>query len=246
MKCIAKRLPVSIVVATFAAASVVPVAHAEIAATAGVASMYLWRGQDLGDGSPAVFGDLTYSTGGFYTGIWGSSGDNAWGSEYDLFAGYGFNLGEVEFDLSVWNYNYSDLGESNATFGDMTDVILTVGFGGFTFGYYDTVANDGDFTPGSELASPYRGEGYEYYSLAYAFDKFTAKVGYADPEEKDLAGFQAAGFASEFDGDYVHVDLGYAYNDNLSFTLSQIVDSDEEAGYDDDLMFVVTYALPVL
>ena len=54
--------------------------------------------------------------------------------------------------------------------------------------------------------------------------------------------------------DYTHIDISYAYNDNLTFTVSQIIDQDEiqlignEKKYenrDDDTLFVLSYSLPI-
>jgi len=91
---------------------VAPTAQAEgtVSASAAVSNMYLWRGIDLGDGSPAVSGDLKYSIGGAYAGVWMSSGDDTLGNEYDYFVGWGTQANDFIFDISLWNYNYSDNG----------------------------------------------------------------------------------------------------------------------------------------
>ena len=204
-----------------------PAANAEVAASVSVANMYLWRGFDLGNGDPAVSGDLTLSAGGFYGGVWASSGDATYGTEYDLFAGFNMELGAFEFDISVWNYVYpsSPSEECDANdncvpidnvlddFGGLSEVILTVGVAGFSFSYYDNIAG---------------GPGYEYYTLGYGYEAFSATMGMHDNEDDEAL-------------DTVHLDLSYAYNDNLSFTVSQQV-SDE---VDDDLKFVVSYSLPL-
>jgi uncharacterized protein (TIGR02001 family) len=225
MKQFLKPLSASIAAAVIAAASFAPTANAELSASAGVASMYLWRGLDLGDGSPAVYGDLKYSIAGAYAGIWGSSGDSTLGNEYDLFAGYGGEVGGFSYDLSVWNYNYSDYGLSGAaapyrddTIGELTEVILTLGYGPVTFQYYDNVAGS---------------SGYEYYTLAASVGQFTLKAGYHD-------------FVSEAKSDMTHLDLTYAFNDNLSFTFSKVVDEETDGTFDDDLIFMVSYSLPVM
>lgn len=215
MKHFVKPLSASIAAAVIAAASFAPAANAEVSASAGVASMYYWRGIDLGDGSPAVYGDLKYTVGGAYVGIWGSSGDDTLGNEYDYFAGYGGEMGGFRYDLSVWNYNYSDLGARDDTTGELTEVIATLGFGPVTFQYYDNVAGS---------------SGYEYYTLAGNLGQFTLKAGFHD---------------TVGDGDMTHVDLTYAYNSNLSFTLGKVVDEEEDGTYDDDMNFVVTYSLPI-
>lgn len=197
------------------------VAEVDVAASAAVSSMYLWRGQDLGNGSPAVSGDIVASTAGAYAGIWGSSGDSATGTEYDLFAGYGGEIEGFSYDLSVWNYVYpSDTSGGLDTFGALSEVILSIGFGPVSFSYYDNIAG---------------GSGYEYYTLSGAYESFSATLGYSDSEAAD--------------SDYTHLDLAYAYNDNLSFTLSKIVDNDgakeNDGGMNEDTLFVVSYSLPI-
>jgi len=187
-------------------------AAVELGASAAVASTYLWRGYDLGSGTPAVSGDLVVNGGGAYAGIWGTSGDTSAGTEYDLFAGYGTTLGAFTFDISVWNYNYPT-GPDEVDAGDLTEVILSVGVGPVTASYYDNVAGS---------------SGYEYYTLGVDIDRFSVLVGMHDNPSGD---------------DPVHIDLSYAYNENLSFTVSQFI-SDEPPG--DDLKFVVSYSLPIL
>lgn len=215
------------------AVAVATPAMAEVSASASVANMYLWRGIDLGDGSAAVSGDIVVSKGGAYGGIWVSSGDDALGNEYDYFVGYGGDVGDFSYDLSLWNYNYSDDGlagkgfdVSDDTTGELSEVILTLGYGDFSFSYYDNVAG---------------GSGYEYYTLSGAVGKFSATVGYHDipagPGGND---------------EMTHLDVSYAFNDNLSFTASKVVeqgcDKDDvgcSGTIDEDLKFVVSYSLPI-
>lgn len=205
------------------AMSVAPTAaNAEVSASVGVANMYLWRGQDLGQGDAAVSGDLSYSNSGFYTGVWGSSGDAASGTEYDLYVGYGAEFGGVSVDLSVWNYIYpSNPTGQNDTFGELSEAILSLGFAGFSFTAYDNIAG---------------GSGYEYYTLGYSYDAFAITVG-----KHDNIGSTAGGIYTPAE-DVTHVDLSYAYNDSLSFTVSQNVDNEEG---DDNAKFVVSYSLPI-
>ncbi|MDX9875683.1 MAG: TorF family putative porin [Spongiibacteraceae bacterium] len=222
MKSVAPSFAALISASVLSGALLVPVANAELSASAGVANMYLWRGIDLGDGSPAVFGDLSYSTGGAYIGIWASSGDSSLGQEYDLYAGYGGEIGQFSYDLSVVNYNYSDAGlrgdlnTRDDTTGELTEVILTLGFGPITAQYHDNVAGN---------------TGYEYWTLAGTYGQFTLLAGYHDQADNEL--------------DMTHVDLSYAYNDRLTFTVSKVVDHDKDGGYDDDMLFVISYNLPL-
>ncbi|MBV1919380.1 MAG: TorF family putative porin [Pseudomonadales bacterium] len=199
-------------------------AEVDVSASAGVASAYLFRGVDLGAGNAAVFGDITASAGGAYASVWASSGDAVLGSEYDLILGYGIEMGDFSIDAGVVNYLYPSDGASDSI-GDFSEVYLNIGFGAVGFSYVDNVAG---------------GSGYEYYTLSGDVGSFSALVGYADSEE-------ASG--SKVDLDYTHIDLSYAYNDNLSFTASKIVDFDDDstpnAAIDDDLLFVVSYSLPI-
>jgi uncharacterized protein (TIGR02001 family) len=222
----------TLAVAVMAGAAVPAFAADGLSASAGVASAYLWRGIDLGDGSAAVSGDVHYSMAGAYGGVWASSGDASWGSEYDLYAGYGMEFGGVGIDLSVWNYNYSDngpdgqgLGEQDDSFGDLSDVVLAVSFAGVTAKYYDAIAG---------------GLG-EYYTLSYSTHGFTGLVGHADQ-----AGYENPAVNPE---NYTHVDLTYSYNENLSFTVSKVVspsdDANNDLGSDNDANFVVAYSLPI-
>jgi uncharacterized protein (TIGR02001 family) len=214
-----KLLATSVIAASaFAGVSTSAMAEVEVAASASIASAYLWRGQDLGNGSPAVSGDLVASVAGAYAGVWGSSGDDTLGNEYDLFAGYGAEIGDFTVDISVWNYIYPDQGgASSDTYGDLSEVILTVGFGPVSVSYYDNIAG---------------ATGYEYYTLDAGVGAFSATIGMTSNEDDR--------------DDYTHVNIGYAYNDNLSFTFSQVVDQDDNKNVDDDLNFVISYSIPLM
>lgn len=230
-------------VALAGAVTVASPALAEVSASAAVSNMYLWRGIDLGDGSAAVSGDLVYSNGGAYAGLWVSSGDDALGNEYDLFAGYGGESGDFSYDISLWNYNYSDEGlsgngfdVSDDTTGELSEIIVTLGYGGISFSYYDNIAG---------------GSGYTYMTLGGSVGKFSATLGRHDSDVDS----GAVG-----NGDMTHLNISYAFNDNLSFTASKVIDQDcdkddmsvtcidEETGsvaFDEDLKFAVVYSLPI-
>ena len=198
-------------------------AEVEVAASASVANMYLWRGTDLGDpGVPAISGDLTVSSNGAYAGVWTSSGDASAGQEYDLFVGYGMEAGEVALDISYWAYIYP--GAEGDDIGDLHEIVASAAFKGASVGVYYNIDQDED-----------EGTDYIYTTLGYGVDKFSATYGmttYSDTEDKD----------------YSHLDLSYAYNDNISFTLSQVVSSDldeDENGPDRSPKVVVSYSLPI-
>ncbi|WP_045856847.1 TorF family putative porin [Teredinibacter purpureus] len=223
-----KKLLAGAVAASLAISAMAPVANAEVSASVGVASSYLWRGIDLGAGygNPAVSGDLSYSNEGFYAGTWVSSGDGSGGTEYDLYAGFGAEVSEVNIDLSVWSYQYptastryvgvdGDMAvvvpiESESNIGDLMEAVLSIGYGPVSLSYYHGL---------QDL------EEYYYVNAGVTFGAFSLNAG-------------------AHDDDMTHVDLSYAYNDNLSFIFSQVVD-DVEGAYDDDLNVVVSYSLPI-
>jgi uncharacterized protein (TIGR02001 family) len=219
MKKLTKAIALAGVMTTgLTAATFTQAAEPEVAASVSVANMYLWRGQDLGGGA-AVAGDLNVSMGGAYGGIWMSSGDGSFGQEYDLYVGFGGEVEDFSYDLSVWSYVYpgSDAANGEGNTFDLTEVIASVGFMGASFSYYYPVAGDGN-------------DDYSYMTLGYGIDAYSATVGIADDEGEEA--------------DYMHLDLSYAYNDNVSFTASKIFDMEEDA-LDDDVKFVVSYSLPI-
>ncbi|OUS27714.1 hypothetical protein A9Q99_14435 [Gammaproteobacteria bacterium 45_16_T64] len=224
------------------------IAEVDVSASAGVASSYLFRGKDLGNGNGAIFGDITGTVGGAYASVWASSGD-ANGSEYDLIAGYALDAGPVSLNAGVVNYVYPSISGSDS-FGDLSEVFVEVGFEMVTFSYWDNVAGDTD---------------YEYYSLSAELGAFSAVLGYSDVED------DATYDNEDYSLDYTHLDITYAYNDNLSFTVSKIVDFEKDLNannelssddydalstanqtaydslsfIDDDLLFVVSYSMPI-
>lgn len=209
--------------------AVAPIANAEVSASVGVASTYLWRGNDLGSGTPAVSGDLSYSQAGAYGGVWVSSGDDVFGTEYDLYVGYGASVGDFSIDASLWSYNYPT-GESEIDFTDASDFVLSLGYGPVSLALYEPIGDDNS-----------SGD-YRYVTLGASFGQFSVTAGlHADNATVD----GAAPCPADEDGDTcdpIHINLDYAYNDNLTFTLSQFV-ADEAA--DDDLKVVVSYSLPI-
>jgi len=192
----------------------VPAAHAEVAASVGVANMYYWRGYDLGGGA-ALSADVNYSAAGFTVGAWTSSGDEAWGTEYDLYAGYAIDLGPVSLGAGYISYNYADMDVGP---GDFAEVYASAGVGPFKVTYYDNVAN------AEEIGVGY--DDYNYVTAELNFEKFGIKYGL---HEDDAS----------------HLDLTYKYNDKLSFTLGQMIDDADGGDVESDAKFVVSLSLPI-
>lgn len=198
--------------------------QAEVSASASVASSYLYRGVNLSNGAAAVSGSLDYGhESGAYAGAWVSSGDVGLGTEYDLYAGYAGEAGKLGYDVGYISYIYPSQseelvgGDSAADeLGDISEVYLNLSFEGvdFTTNYSDN------------------GSDYVYNTLGYGMGAVSGLVGVNTDLEEDGKGA------------YTHIDLSYAYNDNLSFTVSKIVaqSSGNSAGSPE---VVVTYSLPI-
>ncbi len=222
-----KILAASIATATMAVGFSMP-AQAEVSASASIASAYAWRGFQLGSGTPVVSGDLVYSESGFTAGIWGSSGDTAGGSEYDVWLGYEYSTDDFFVGGTVISYIYPT-GSFKDTEGpgDFMEFILSVGYGPISFNYHDNIAGE---TGGYAFS-----EDYTYMNISAAFGDWTVALGKHD--EGDVASVT---------GNSVHLDVSYAYNENLSFLWSAIVDSED---YFEDTApepsFVVSYSLPL-
>ncbi len=239
MKMTKKALASAIAVSGLAFSAVAPTAQAvEVDAAIGAANMYYWRGLDLGGGA-AVWGELSLSAGGFYGGLWTSSGDELGGVEYDLFVGYGQEFGDFSVDISLWTYAYpspkvadSEPGlhhEFAVSPGDLVELVLGLGYGPVTLTYYHGLEDLED---------------YSYVTLGAEFGQFGLLLGHHMDED---------GFGS-IDG-LTHLDLTYAYNDNLSFTLGLVVDDAKttatvggetlESKFNSEPKFIVSFSLPI-
>lgn len=239
-------------------ASQTAMAEVDISASVAVSNLYLFRGLDLGEGRAMVSGDLIASSNGFYGGVWATSGDKASGSEYDLFLGYATEIEGVSVDVNITSYNYPGL-DSADNFGDFSEIFLNVGYGPFSVDYQVNVA-DGSFSSAETEGAKAAGlSGFQYVAFNASFKQYTATLGFADyndySESKPLSVDGSSGVAVSAVGtDYTHLDISYAYNDNLTFTLSQVIDQDDiqlagsstkYENRDEDLLVVLSYSLPI-
>ena len=211
----------SLIAAAVAGAAVVSTpAFAGVSATAGVSNMYLWRGQNIGAGAPVVMGSLDYShDSGLFAGIWGSSAGP--GQETDVYFGYAYS--SDAFSAKVTAYEYFYPGNTPA---DLQEVVFSASASGF---FVDFILGVGVIdAAGAEVDNK-----NNYVDFGYTMDKVTAKIGMSMNDAAMT--------------DYTHLDVTYAYNKNLSFTLSGIADADTgSAVYGiEDPLFAVSYALPL-
>lgn len=224
MKTLSKAVAIASMISAGVMASQAANAEVEVSASVAVSNMYLWRGLDLGSvegtdagGIGAISGDLSVSTGGAYAGVWASSGDANLGTEYDLYAGYGMEAGDVSVDLMLATYVYPSNAAGSDTMFDGSEAILSLGYMDASFSLYETITSNSSDN--------------RYITLGYGIDAVSATLGMQMSDDD----------ASE----YTHVDVSYAYNDNLSFTFSQIVDEGVEGSFNTNGLVVATYSMPI-
>lgn len=217
------NLIAAVVASSVVGATAVPAtASAEVAASASIASMYLWRGQDISDGAPALSGDVTYthSSGAYAFGWMSSEGvkDSTDAStesyEVDFGAGYAGSVGDFGYDVYYYKFWYPEGGESFSDAG--AEVVIGLSYDPVTFTAY--LDAKGDKT-------------YKYYTLSGGYGDFSATIG-ATANDADNT-------------DYKHFDISYQATPELSFTYSKPFSVDSGAGIDTDPLFVLTYSLPI-
>lgn len=205
----------------------------EVSASAAVANMYLWRGQDVGNGVPAVSGNLEYAVGSEaltgYAAVWGSSAGPT--QEVDIYGGVRGTVSGFSYNAAYFTYNYPQAKGVDSTLvglpcaaddarcWDAREFYLSGSMAGVTA---EAFIGTGEYGDGSDNKN-------NYFTLAYAYDKYSAKYGTWDFESGT--------------GEYSHLDVSYAYNDNLSFTVSKVVDDDD--GEEDDALFLISYSIPL-
>lgn len=176
-----------------------------LSANAAVTSNYIWRGLTQTDDQAAVSGGIDFNAkSGFYVGAWASNVEyGSANSELDLYAGYGFEINDVTFDVGYLNYGYP-AGE-NLTFSEVYASVswelLTVGYNvladsdaGGDFGDDDYVFADlvVEISEGLELAfhigssSFDAGDDYSDYGISLSKNGFTFAITDTDKSGDDM------------------------------------------------------------
>lgn len=216
MKLSKKLTPVALAVSMAMGGLAVPtIASAEMSASVGIASMYLWRGQNLTPDGPQVHGGIEFSgESGVYGGIWTSN--ESGGHETDLYIGFGGEAGGVSYDISYWHYLYPEDGDLSDT--ALSEIVLGLGFGDLAANFY--ISNE---TQG--------GSDWLYATVDYTIDDFNILFGTWSFDE-DGAG-----------DEYSHVTLSYSITDDLSMAVS--VASSDDGSTNEDPLFMVSYNIPL-
>ncbi len=230
MKLSKKLTPIALAVALATGGVAVPsIASAEMSANLGLASMYLWRGQNLTPDGPAISGGIEFSGDtGLYGGVWTTN--ETGGHETDLYVGFGGEVGGLSYDISYWQYLYPEDLDDNNTPNDSTDdaqvdladntvsdIVLGLGYAGVGLTFYVASETQG-------------GEDSMYTTLDYSMGDYSFLFGTYDYD--DPAG-----------DDYSHIQVSYAVTDNLSMTVSKA--SSDNGSTEEDPLFVVSYSMPI-
>ncbi|MGB1382369.1 MAG: hypothetical protein ACPH7H_00590 [Porticoccaceae bacterium] len=195
MKTFNKTLIAAATITTFGLAAAP--AAVSLEASASLATSYLWRGLELGNGDAALAVDLSGSTGAVSYGLWVSSGDSTTSTdetdvegstEYDIYVSYGGSVGEVGYSIGYASYNYPSIGVG---FDDAAEYIYGLSYGPASITRFDEKGGDGEYTV----------VGYEAGAFSFA---------YGDHDADDRQ----------------HFDVSYAVNDSLSVTVSKMDDAD--------------------
>jgi uncharacterized protein (TIGR02001 family) len=198
-------------------------AQAELSANIGATSNYVWRGQTQTGNGSAISGGIDYAhDSGLYAGTWASN--VAGGEELDLYGGFGGEVSSVGYDLGVIYYAYPSFANSDFTeiYGSLSYSYFSAGLSytvnGESGGQYD----DGDlysFVSGSFDLS----DGWSVGATVghYSFDK----VNGVDYSHAQLDVSKSAGDFGDF-----------------TFSLSNIFDQDNGAGYDVDVVPFVSWS----
>ncbi len=192
-----------------------------LSANVAVTNNYLWRGLEQTGGDAAISGGIDYaSESGFYAGTWVSN--VAWGTELDLYGGYGADINEsMSYDVGFIYYAYPDADDS-----DFSEIYGSFTFTGLTVGVAMLTSSE-DYDAGDSI----------YVNADYA-------LALSNEVEVNF-------HIGSFSGDQVDawlgessVDYGVSVSkDNFTFGLSK-TDFDD-GGNSDDMKFYVAYSIDI-
>ncbi|NCF45777.1 MAG: hypothetical protein GWP70_13305 [Proteobacteria bacterium] len=139
MKTVTKLLSAAAIAAGSMGATTV--ATADVSYNVGYVSEYYYRGIYQAQSSASA--GIDYEEGGFYVGAW--SADVGKGLEYDIYAGYGMDIGELSVGVGYTGYYYTDDWD-----GTYEEVNLSAAYGpvsiGYSIGEHDEDVGTSDYT----------------------------------------------------------------------------------------------------
>lgn len=175
---------------------------------ADLVSRYVWRGTDFGN-SPAIQPGISFSTGGFEIGAWGSYSfsSNTGGAEADLYAGYSFDFG---LSLGVTDYYFP--GESLDMMGSVDSLGVLIGTiaPSRTGAYFDGDAH------AIEIAAGYEIGGLSLLAGYFIGGDIYTEIGYSFGVVSVFAG--AGNGAYTLDGNFMLCNVGLGVEKEIKIT----------------------------
>lgn len=229
-----------LVLGVIAAAAAAPAFAQDVTISGNVAlaTDYTFRGVSQTDESPAIQGgfDATFGSSGFYAGTWASNinfGTGGANMELDVYGGYKFAAGPVNFDVGVIGYLYPGAADDGA------DLDYWEGY------IKPSIALSKEFTLGGAVyySPEFTGESgdatYVEVNGAYAVSPELTFSGAVGMQTVETDGF----FAGE--DDYTTWNIGGTYTAmGLGFDLRYVgTDVDNAPIYDDRFVFSIKKAL---
>ena len=188
-----------------------------LSANAAVTNNYIWRGVTQTDDQAAVSGGIDFNAkSGFYAGAWVSNVKyGTANSELDLYVGYGFEAGELAFDVGFLNYGYPSGDDL-----DFSEVYASVNWEFLTVGYNVLADSDagGDFGDDDYIFVDMAFEVSEGLELGfhYGSSNFDAGGDYSDyGVSLSKNGFTFAIIDTDNSGDDMKVAISYAVDFDL-------------------------------
>lgn len=183
MKTFNKTLIAAATITTFGLAAAP--AAVSLEASASLATSYLWRGTELGNGDAALAVDLSGSAGAISYGLWVSSGDST-STEYDIYASYGGSVGDIGYSIGYASYNYPSTGIG---FDDSAEYIYGLSYGPASVTVFDGKDSDYEYTVFGYEAGAYSfaygdDETSTHFDVSYAVND-SLSVTVSKPEDED-------------------------------------------------------------
>ncbi len=179
------------------------VAQATLEFNVGVFSDYLDDGESGSDNNAVVQGGVHYENdSGIFLGTWTSTLGSGEGQEVDLYGGYGFSAGTLDFDVAYVFYYFPELDEE-----DFGEVQAYAGFGPVFAGFDYTVNADDSAAQGDIIWRA--GAGHEIVPSI----GLNGELGYSDPDDSDEDGYAFWMLGITKSSDLGEISLAYGSTD---------------------------------
>ncbi len=205
-----RKLITAVAAATLGAVALSTPAQAEVGATVGWVSDYVYRGVALGESSANVSIDYSNDSG-FSAGVWAIDDATAGtGLEYDIYLSYGQETDSFSWSVGYTRYEY--------TYATNFEHELNLGLGMGSFGLAVDIGQADANVSGVDAVD------YRHVALSYALnDIYSLTVGNVDPDtdaDDDAWTYLEVSAAGEISGLDVALTLGTVEEDDFAGKMS--------------------------